>query len=587
MSLIKIRSMHKLTEILKNRINLIILVSLLILLSAGFIDRSVNRDFLLTKNMDIFFSMIREISLVYVDEKDPEKLIENGIIGVLDGLDPYTTYIPESEKENYATMTTGRYGGIGALIRQIGEHVVIIEPYENFPAQKSGIKAGDIILNIDGRSTKNMPDNEVSELLKGQPGSEVSITIQRTNEEEIITRKIKREEVKINNVSWYGKVADDIGYIQLNGFTENAHLEVKAALADLKRNHGVNSLILDVRGNPGGLLAEAVNVANLFVNKGQEIVSTRGKVKQWDQTYSARNNPVDTEIPVIVLVGRSSASAAEIVAGAMQDLDRGIVIGQRTFGKGLIQTTRQLSYNTQLKITTAKYYTPSGRCIQALDFSNEGSISYIPDSLINEFTTKNGRKVYDGGGIMPDIEMPQERLNPVLVNLYTRNHFFNFATLFHGENPVIPPVSEFYISDDEYNRFLEYLENHNFDYQTQTEERFRQLVATAKQEMYYEPLKEAFSDLQKKLSHDKDRDFENFKNEIKAMLKEEISSRYYYQNGRTEASLEGDAVLEKAIELLENKILYKSILDGKLIYSSRKGTSSRFASPLSATRVSC
>jgi carboxyl-terminal processing protease len=568
----------------KKRINLIIVGSLILVLSAGFIDRSANRDFLLTKNMDIFFSMIREISLFYVDEKDPEKLIENGIMGVLDGLDPYTTYIPESEMENYATMTTGRYGGIGALIRQIGEYVVIIEPYENFPAQKSGLHAGDIILDIDGRSTKKMPVNEVSELLKGQPGSELLITIQRTMDGEPETKRIKREEVKINNVVWYGKVADEIGYIQLNGFTENAHQEVKAALADMKRNYGIKSLILDVRGNPGGLLVEAVNLTNLFVNKGQEIVSTRGKVKQWDHTYRARNNPFDPDIPVVVLVGRGSASAAEIVAGAMQDLDRGLVIGQRTFGKGLIQTTRQLSYNAQLKITTAKYYTPSGRCIQSMNFLEEGNISYIPDSLINEFTTKNGRIVYDGGGIKPDIELSEERLNPILVNLYTRNHIFNFATMFHRENPSISPVSDFYISDDVYGSFLEYLESHDFDYQTQTEERFRQLVATAKQEKYYEPLKEAFADLKRKLAHDKDRDFENFKEEIKGMLKEEIASRYYYQNGRAEASLEGDAVLEKAIELLENKPLYRSILDGKLIYSSRK-EDVRYSSGLALPRL--
>ena len=557
--------MQKSLKKIKKKSVLLITLSTFVLLSAGFMTVPTNKDFLLTKNMDIFFSMIREISIFYVDERDPDKLIEKGIMGVLEGLDPYTTYIPESEMENYATMTTGRYGGVGALIRQVGEYVMIIEPYENFPAQKAGLRAGDIITGIDGKSTRQLPVNEVSELLKGAPKSKIEITILRSDTSEPITRSITREEVKIDNVAWYGMVDEGIGYIQFNGFTENAHHEVKHAMNDLKNNHGAKSLILDVRGNPGGLLIEAVNVTNLFVEKGQEIVSTRGKVKQWDHVYRARNNPLDADIPLIVLVGRGSASAAEIVAGAIQDLDRGLVIGQRTFGKGLIQTTRQLSYNSQLKITTAKYYTPSGRSIQAVDFSDAGVVA-VPDSLINEFETINGRKVYDGGGIMPDIEIMEERPAPVLVNLYTRNHLFNYATRFFQANTNIPLVGEFQISDEEYRKFVEYLETEDFDYQTQTEERFSQLIAAAKQEKYYDPLTEVFDDLEKKLAHDKERDLETFKPEIKSLLKEEIISRYYYQKGRVEATLEGDKYLLKAIEILNNNILYNSILEGKLIY---------------------
>ncbi len=555
---------------LRNNGIILLAASGLIILTYGFANISANRDFQLARNMDIFFSMIREISLFYVDDTEPEKLIENGIGGVLRGLDPYTTYIPESEKDNYATMTTGRYGGIGALIRQVGDYVMIIEPYENYPAQKSGLRAGDIIIAIEGKSTKGFLVNEISELLKGQPQSNINITIQRNGEPDPITKAITREEVKIDNVAWYGTVADQIGYIQFNGFTENAHQEVRDAMKYLQRSHGIESVILDVRGNPGGLLMEAVNVTNLFVDKDEDIVSTRGKLKQWDHTYRARKNPLDPDIPVVVLVGKSSASASEIVAGALQDLDRGVLVGQRTFGKGLIQTTRQLSYNAQLKITTAKYYTPSGRCIQAMDFSNDSGISYIPDSMINEFRTKGGRIVYDGGGIMPDIEIKEKRTAPVVVNLYARNHIFNYATLYAARNPEIPPVSSFQISDEEYRDFIDFLEEVDFDYQTQTEANLKQLINAAKQEQYYDLSSDLFKELEERIRHDKKKDLETYKDDIKALLREEIASRYYYQKGRIEASLTGDPYIGKAIEILKNRAIYDSILEGSMTYSSER-----------------
>ncbi len=561
--------MNKFPGKFKNKV-IIIIIPVIILISFSFASVPASRDFQLTRNMDIFFSMIREISLFYVDDTEPEKLIENGIRGVLQGLDPYTTYVPESERENYATMTTGRYGGVGALIRQVGEFVMIIEPYENFPAQKAGFRAGDIITGINGESTKGLLVNEVSELLKGQPKSKIEITVQRKGETEPVTKELTREEVKIDNVAWYGIVEEGIGYIQFNGFTENAHLEVRDALRELKGNHGAKSVILDVRGNPGGLLMEAVNVTNLFVGKGEEIVSTRGKVTQWDHTYRARNKPHYPDIPMVILTGRSSASAAEIVAGAVQDLDRGIVVGQRTFGKGLIQTTRQLSYNSQLKITTAKYYTPSGRSIQSMDFSNNDAISYIPDSLINEFRTKNGRVVFDGGGIMPDIEITETRPAPILINLYTGNHIFNFATWYASENPSISPPSSFKISDEGYIDFIDFLEKEKFDYQTQTEIHLNQLINSAKQEKYYEISSELFTELKEKIQQDKNQDLKTFKDDIKALLREEIISRYYFQKGRIEASLEGDPAVEKAIELLKNRLLYNSILDGTLIHAENK-----------------
>lgn len=560
--------MHNIPRTLKSKGILLIVISSVIVLSFGTANVSRNRDFKLAKNMDIFFSLIREVSLFYVDDTDPEKLIENAIAGIMDGLDPYTTYVPESEKDNYATMTTGRYGGIGALIRQADDFVVIAEPYENFPAQKAGLRAGDIITSIDGSSVKGLKVSDVSELLKGPPNSMIKLSIQRATQKDPLLIELAREEVKINNVAWYGKVTDDIGYIQFNGFTENAHQEVRSALNDLKDN-GVTKIILDVRGNPGGLLMEAVNVTNLFVNRGQEIVSTRGKVKQWDHTYKARNKPVDADIPVVILVGRGSASAAEIVAGAMQDLDRGIVIGQRTFGKGLIQTTRQLSYNSQLKITTAKYYTPSGRCIQAIDFSDENGYKAIPDSLINEFTTKNGRKVYDGGGIIPDIQIHEERPGPIVINLFAGNYIFDYATVFAAMNPSIPDVTEFYISDEEYSKFIEFIDSKDFDYQTQTEKQLAQLLRIAREEKYYDASKDVFEQLASKIAHDKHQDLETHREEIKLLLREEIASRYYFQRGRIEASLDNDPNLEKAIEILENTALYYSILEGSIIYATQ------------------
>lgn len=563
--------MNKLKKKLRNAGIIVISASASAFLYFGLIGFSPGRDFALSKNMDIFFSLIREINLFYVDDQKPDKLLGDAINGVIDGLDPYTAYIPETEKENFAAMTTGRYGGIGALIRQVGEYVMIIEPYENFPAQKSGLRAGDIIIAVNGESTKGRLVSEVSEMLKGTPESNLELTIRRNETDTPMVFKLTREEVKIDNVTWYGLIDEGIGYIQFNGFTENAHFEVRDALKDLKANQEITSLILDVRGNPGGLLLEAVNVMDLFVERGEHIVSTRGKVKQWDHIYKARNRAYYPDIKIVVLAGRGSASAAEIVAGAIQDLDRGVVIGNRTFGKGLIQTTRQLSFDAQLKITTAKYYTPSGRCIQAIDFNSEGGASYIPDSLINEFRTKNGRIVYDGGGIIPDIGVELKETPPLVISLYASNQIFNFATKFASENPEIPPVRLFAVSDELYSDFKNYLDKNSFTYQTQTERKFIELISVAKQENYYSLSNELFDDLGKRISSDKYLDLELYKEEIKAMLREEIISRYYYQRGRTEASISDDPYIEKAINILNNSLIYDSILDGTYNNTEERG----------------
>lgn len=526
---------------------------------------STDSDFKILKNLDIFYTLFRELNLYYVDSTDPEQLIKTSIDGMLQSLDPYTVYIPENEADDYRILTTGQYGGIGASTRKIGGYVVISEIYEGSPADRADLKTGDIIHEIDGQPLYFKESSEISELLKGEPGSDILLTIERPNENKLIKKNLKREKISLSNVPYYGMVSENIGYIKLMNFTGDAHKEVMHALSDLKEKSGAKALILDLRGNPGGLLIEAVDVVNLFVNKNQEVVSTKGKMKQWDNVYKTRNHPYDTQIPVVILVNHSSASSAEIVAGSMQDLDRAIIIGQRTYGKGLVQTTRPLSYNAQLKVTTAKYYIPSGRCIQALDYSRrgyDGSVSYIPDSLISEFNTRNGRKVYDGGGIVPDISMSPETLSKISIALYTRGLFFNFATSFYHKTDSIPPISKFEVNNEIFRNFVQFISSKNFDYMSETEQVLEKLQEIAKSENYYENSKVEFDLLKKKISHDKFKDLEENKEEICELLQEEIASRYYFQKGRIGSSLRNDTHVQKAIEVLSNNELYANILNG-------------------------
>jgi carboxyl-terminal processing protease len=542
----------------------IFIVSLLFIISSGFLlSFDDNDNFEIAKNLDIYYSLFRELNILYVDDTDAGKLIETAIDAMLNSLDPYTVYYSESEIEDVRFMTTGQYGGIGALILRVRNEVLISDPYPNSPAINAGLKAGDIILEIQGKSTHNKSIDDISKALKGPPKSTVKLLIKRPGVEKPFLKSIVREKITVPSVAYHGMLNNEVAYIRLTSFTQKAGNEVKNAFLELKNENSVKSVVLDLRGNPGGLLIEAVNIMNIFVDKGEEIVNTRGKVAQWNNVYKTMLSAVDTEIPLVVLVNRGSASASEIVAGSMQDIDRGIIIGQRTFGKGLVQTTRELSYNSRLKVTTAKYYIPSGRCIQALDYSHrneDGSVGKIPDSLISEFTTRNGRKVYDGGGIEPDVKLDQNRFSKIAFNLLAENLYFEYATQYALKYDSISKPKEFQITDDEYNEFIEFVKTRDFDYETDREESLKELIRVAKEEEYYDMAVTELEELEKKFKHDMDKDFRLHNDEIRELLNEEIISRYYYQIGRIEANLSKDPGILKAIEILSDSVSYNAIL---------------------------
>ncbi len=540
----------------------VLIVALLSIIAVGFVTFD-EQNFEISKNLDIYHTLFRELNLYYVDQTDPGDLVKTSIEEMLKSLDPYTVYIPESKMEDYKFMTTGKYGGIGALIRKSGEFVIIAEPYEGFPAFKAGLKAGDKIVEIDGKSVKGKNTEQISELLKGDPKTEIKLKIERLGTEKAFDKVVFRESIKINSVPFYGMLNDEVGYIRLSSFTEACSNEVKAAFINLKKDHNMQSLVFDLRGNPGGLLMEAVAISNLFVAKGQEVVRTKGKVSQWNRTYNAPTDPIDLNMPMVVLVNQGSASASEIVSGVIQDLDRGVVLGKRTFGKGLVQTTRDLSYNSKLKITTAKYYIPSGRCIQALDYTHrneDGSVGRIPDSLMTEYKTKAGRSVFDGGGVMPDVEVEPQTLSKISMSLIIKNYIFDFATQFQLNNDSIESISRFKISEKIYADFVEFLSDKDFDYTLESESIIDNLEKIVKKEKHHESVIQELVDLRKKLAHDKNTDLQNFKEEISSLLHEEIVSRYYYQKGRAEASLIDDPAVEKAVSLLNKMSEYDALL---------------------------
>jgi carboxyl-terminal processing protease len=534
--------------------------------------------FEISKNLDIFSTLFRELSMYYVDDADPGKLMKKGIDSMLESLDPYTNYIPESEIEDYRFMTTGQYGGIGAGIRQREDYVVITDPYEGYPAQKADIRAGDIILEVDGKSAKGKKSDEMSKILKGSAKTSVRLLIKREGESAPIEKVVTREEIKIKSVPYSGMVSPGTGYIKLNQFTESAGKDVKDAFMELKKNPDLKYIILDLRGNPGGLLNEAVNIANIFIGKGQQIVSTKGKIKESDKIYRALDPAVDTQIPIAVLVNSGLASASEIVSGAIQDLDRGIVIGQRTYGKGLVQTTRPLSYNSQLKVTTAKYYTPSGRCIQALDYTHrneDGSVGKIPDSLITEFKTQAGRIVYDGGGVAPDVPVEAPGFSNIATTLLAKFLIFDFATAYKQGHPSIAPARDFRLADSEFDEFTRFIATKDYDYVSKSEKILNELKENAEKEKAFEDIKGEFEMLKNRLANNKKSDLIRFKAEVMQLLNEEIVSRYYFQKGKIELGLARDEEVQKAIEILRDQKKYASILSTGFKIPDAKGTQTK------------
>jgi carboxyl-terminal processing protease len=550
-------------------------IGTLIVIIAGLGFYSFNRDqknFEIAKNLEIYYTLFRELNMFYVDDVNPNKLVKTSIDEMLESLDPYTNFISEDQMEDFRFMTTGEYAGIGALIGQQKGKIVISEPYEGFPAQKFGLKAGDIILEVEGKSTENMTTEDVSNLLKGPAKKPVKIKVQRPGDKKPFEVDVVREKISIDAVPYYGMVDDNTAYIRLSNFTANCSEDVKKAFLELKENKP-EALILDMRSNPGGLLQEAVKIVNLFVPKGSEIVSTKGKVKQWDKTYTATSTPLDTAIRIAVLTNRGSASASEIVAGAIQDLDRGLVVGSRTFGKGLVQTTRDLAYNSKLKVTTAKYYIPSGRCIQALDYSHrneDGSVGHVPDSLISEFTTKKGRKVYDGGGIVPDIVLKPEQLSNLGIGLITNFLVFDFATKYANQTESIARPEEFEITDEIYNQFSAFVKENNFQYESQSKQMLEDLIEQAKEEKYYELASGEFEEIKAKLEPQLDKDLTVFSKEIKSLLKNEIVSRYYYQKGAIRATIDDDEVILKAVDELKSPISYTSYFEPGIIITMKR-----------------
>jgi carboxyl-terminal processing protease len=527
-------------------------------------NRPDDKYFEIAKNIDIFASLFKEVNAYYVDEVNPNRVMKKGIDAMLESLDPYTNYIPEDEIEDFRTMTTGQYGGIGAVIGKRNDKPIILMPYEGFPAHKSGLMIGDEIVSVDGIEVTNKATSDISKLLKGQSNTQVKVVVKRLGAPEKFEVVLTREKIKIDNVPYYGMVNDNTGYIKLSDFTSNASKEVKKALIELKEK-GAKNMILDLRDNPGGLLSEAINISNLFIPKDREIVRTKGKIAEWNKIYNALNAPVDTEIPLVVLTSNRSASASEIVSGVIQDYDRGVLIGERTYGKGLVQATRPLTYNSQLKITTAKYYTPSGRCIQAIDYSHrneDGSVGKIPDSLRVAFKTKNGRVVYDGGGITPDIEVEDRVIAPITSSLISKGLLFDYAGTYVLKHKKIKSAKEFELSDAEYQDFVKWLADKEYDYSTKVENTLEDLVNYSKKEKYYDAIKPQVESLKAQISHNKEKDLLTFKDEIREYLEEEIVSRYYLQKGMVEASFDDDEDVMAAIKIFNNPSEFKKILQG-------------------------
>lgn len=526
------------------------------------VAKAQSNGFEVLKNLEIMDQVYEHLDLYFVDEPQLGKLSKTSIDAMLKELDPYTVYYHESNIEDYRLMTTGQYGGIGALIRRMGDDTYIAEPYEGNPAEKSGLKAGDKIISIDGKAMHKKSSDEVSTALKGPKGTTIKVEVERLNEGKK-TISITRDEIKLPDVPYFGMVDKEIGYIKLNSFTQTAASDVRSAIEKLKKE-GMSKLVLDLRDNGGGLLIEAVKIVNFFVPKNTVVVSTKGRVKEENRVYTTLEEPIDTDIPLAVLVDGGSASASEIVAGSLQDLDRAVILGQTSFGKGLVQRTYDMKYGSKIKVTIAKYYTPSGRCVQRLEYYDKESgekPKEIADSLLKTFQTKNGRKVIDGRGIEPDVKVELDDLSRLSAMLLTKNLIFNYATEFTSKNNSISKPEDFKLSDDQYEEFKAFALKDEFNYTTASEEALKKMKETAEKEGYFNEVKSEYDAMMAKVTPSKSRDLDKFKEEISQMLENEIVSRYYYQKGRTVNSFRYDNVLIKSKEVLGNSKEYNTILN--------------------------
>lgn len=522
------------------------------------------RNFRVAKNLDIFNSIVKELDMFYVDTLDPDKTIRNGIDAMLYSLDPYTEYFPEDDQSELEQMLKGSYGGIGSVItwNEKLKRSMIAEPYEHMPAAEVGLKAGDVLMEIDGKDLMGKNNQEVSEMLRGQVGTSFKLTVQRPGTKKPLEFDIVRRSIQLPFIPYYGKLEHQIGYINLSTFSGNPSKEFKQAFLDLKKQ-GITSLVIDLRNNGGGLLDESIEIANFFVPRGKTLVTTKGRIAQASNTYKTLREPLDLDIPLVVLVNGGTASSSEILAGSLQDLDRAVIIGTRTFGKGLVQTTRPLPYGATMKLTTSKYYIPSGRCVQAIDYKHrneDGSVGRIPDSLTTVFHTAAGREVRDGGGVTPDITVEPEKLPNILFYLVNDNLVFDYATQYCLKHPTIPEPEKFEVTDADYAEFKEQVKKADFKYDQQTEKILKNLKEMAEFEGYLEDASEEFKALEGKLQHNLDRDLDYFSRQIKEMIAQEIVKRYYYQRGSIIQQLKEDKDLKEAMKVLTDAERYKSLL---------------------------